>query len=320
MRALITGINGFAGSHLADYLLQSGAYEIWGIAMEPTLHWPHLNGKVQVLAVDLRDARQTSAALAQIRPQQIFHLAGQTFVPASFADPAATLQTNVLGQLHVLLAVLEHAIAARILVVSSYEVYGAITPEDLPIGETTPFRPTNPYGVSKIAQDMLALQYHLSHGLDIVRVRPFNHIGPRQSSRFVAASFAKQIAAIEQGKQPPTILVGNLSAQRDFTDVRDMVRAYVLALHHGESGAVYNIGSGRAVRIQEVLDTLLAASGQPIEVRQDPSRMRPIDVPAVVCDASRFRERTGWQPQRTLAQTLQDILEDWRIRIQQVEE
>jgi GDP-4-dehydro-6-deoxy-D-mannose reductase len=314
MRVLITGINGFVGGHLAEYLLQAGEYEIWGVALEETLRLSHLRDQVQVLQVDLSNREQTVAAIGQVRPQVIFHLAGQAFVPESFQDPAGTLSTNIMAQLHILLALQEHTIPARVLVVGSYEEYGHITPDDLPIDENTPLRPASPYGVSKIAQDMLALQYHISHRLDVVRVRPFNHIGPRQNNRFVASSFARQIAMIEQGRQPPVLSVGNLSAQRDFTDVRDMVRAYALAVEHGESGQVYNIGSGQAVSIQHLLDTLLGASKQPIEVRQDPQRMRPVDMPVVVCDASRFRAHTGWQPQIAFAQTLRDILDEWRTR------
>lgn len=314
MRVLITGINGFVGGHLAEYLLQAGGHEIWGVALENTLRLPHLRDQVHLLQVDLSNREQTSSTIARISPQVIFHLAGQAFVPESFQDPAGTLSTNIMAQLHILLALQEHTIPARVLVVGSYEEYGHITPDDLPIDENTPLRPASPYGVSKIAQDMLALQYHISHKLDVVRVRPFNHIGPRQNSRFVASSFARQIAMIEQGKQPPVLSVGNLSAQRDFTDVRDMVRAYALAVEHGESGQVYNIGLGQVVSIQHLLDTLLAASKQTIEVRQDPQRMRPVDMPVVVCDASRFRAHTGWQPQIAFAQTLRDILDDWRTR------
>ncbi len=317
MRALITGINGFAGGHLAEYLVETFDWQVWGLSRSGDLVLPHLCTSVHMVAADLRDRAQTAQALAQARPDVIFHLASQSHVPESFRDPAATLTTNILAQLHLCLTLIDQGLAARMLVIGTNEAYGIVKPADLPIDEATPFNPASPYGVSKVAQDMLALQYHLSHKLDVVRVRPFTHIGPRQSDRFVAAAFAHQIARIECGLQPPILQVGNLSARRDFTDVRDMVRAYVLAVEHGESGQVYNIGSGTAVEVHTLLDLLLAATYKQITITQDASRMRPVDVPEVVCDAGRFFARTGWQPQIAFEQTIRDILEDWRLRVQQ---
>lgn len=312
MRALITGINGFVGGHLAEYLLDQGAYEVWGLVRSPARTPPALKDRVGFVYADLHDAEATGRALETVRPALVFHLAGQPFVPESFRDPAGTLHTNLIGTLHLLLAIIEHRLTARLLIVGTYEEYGAITSADLPIDEDTPLRPTNPYGVSKAAQSLLAQQYALSHGLDIVRVRPFTHIGPRQNERFVAAAFARQIARIEAGLQPPIVRVGNLSAQRDFTDVRDVVRAYALVAEHGEKGAVYNVGSGQAVMIGDLLNMLLAASPAKVEVQQDPALMRPIDIPLVVCDPRRIRECTGWQPRIPLRQTLHDILDYWR--------
>lgn len=320
MQALITGINGFVGGHLAEYLLDVGGWDIWGVDLGNAIRLPHLRDKVHFTTANLCDAAGVSEMIRQVQPQVIFHLAGQPFVPESFQDPAATLNTNIVAQLNIFLALIEHSIQARVLTISSAEVYGLIRAEDIPIDEDTPLRPSSPYAVSKIAQDMLALQYHLSHKLDVVRIRPFNHIGPRQGDRFVTASFAKQVAYIEQGMQAPVIRVGNLNAERDFTDVRDMVRAYVHAAQYAESGQVYNIGSGHPVKIQTVLDTVLAASSTPIEVTQDPQRMRPVDIPKLVCDATRFRTCTGWEPQYTLEQTLKDIVEDWRTRVRHEKE
>lgn len=319
MRALITGINGFVGGHLAEHLITLGGWDIWGIALEPVIRLPQLREHISCISLDLCDQHNVSEALASLRPDVIFHLAGQPFVPESFRDPAGTFHINILAQLNILLALIEHNIKARVLAVGSYEEYGHITPDDLPIDEDTPLRPTNPYGVSKIAQNMLALQYYLSHTIDVVRVRPFNHIGPRQNDRFVASSFARQIALIEQGKQEPVIRVGNLTPQRDFTDVRDIAHAYVLAVEYGESGQVYNIGSGKPVKIEEMLNQLLADSHATIDVQQDPERMRPVDIPVVVCDAGRFRARTGWEPRISFEQTIQDILDDWRFRVQESE-
>lgn len=315
MRALITGINGFVGGHLAEHLLASTGWEVWGLARTPELSLPQLRESVQLVCADLCDPTQTAAAIARSQPQVIFHLAGQPFVPESFRDPAGTLTTNVLSALHIFLALIDQRSSARVLVVGTNEEYGQIRPEDLPITEEAPLRPTSPYGVSKVAQGMLALQYHLSHKLDVVRVRPFTHIGPRQNERFVTASLARQIARIEQGLQPPVVQVGNLGAQRDFTDVRDIANAYALAALHGEPGAVYNVGSGRPVIIRTLLEFLVAASSAQVEVRLNPELMRPIDVPLVVCDARRLRERTGWEPHIALEQTLTDILNDWRTRV-----
>jgi len=203
---------------------------------------------------------------------------------------------------------------ARILIVSSAEVYGTVSPDDIPISEQQPLRPQNPYSVSKLTQDMLGLQYHLSHNVDAIRVRPFNQIGPGQSDRFVAPAFASQIAAIEAGKQEPVMRVGNLIAKRDFTDVRDMVRAFELAMGKGESGAVYNIGNGQAHSIQELLDTLLYETDAPITLEEDPARMRPVEVPIFVCDNRKIRSTTGWEPAYTFKQTLIDVLNEWRER------
>ncbi len=312
MRILITGINGFVGGHLAAFLRASGQHDLWGLTRRASAV---VADGVTCVTADINDAAAVRQAVGAARPQVVYHLASQAFVPAAFRDPAATLQTNILGTLNLLLALLAECPDCRLVMVSSNEVYGLVTPEDLPIDENTPFRPGNPYAVSKLAQEMLALQYGQSHKLDVVRVRPFNHIGPGQDVRFVAPAFANQIARTEQGLQPPTMQVGNLAAERDFTDVRDMVRAYALVAEHGESGAVYNIGSGVPTSIQQLLDTLLAASRVPMTVVQDPARMRPSDVPVIRCDARRVRERTGWQPAIPLAQTLHDILDDMRQRV-----
>lgn len=312
MRALITGINGFVGGHLADHLLSEGRYEVWGLARAPERAPAGLSGRIGLVYADLNDAQATAQALLAVRPALVFHLAGQPFVPESFRDPAGTFITNVLGTLHLFLPIIEHRLPVRVLVVGTNEEYGAITPDDLPIDEDTPLRPANPYGVSKAAQSLLAQQYALSHGLDVVCVRPFTHIGPRQNERFVTAAFARQIARIEFGLQPPVMQVGNLSAQRDFTDVRDMVRAYALVAEHGERGVVYNAGSGRAVMIRDLLDLLLRASTASIEVQVNPDLMRPIDIPVVICDPRRLQARTGWAPRIPLQQTLHDILAYWR--------
>jgi GDP-4-dehydro-6-deoxy-D-mannose reductase len=317
MRALITGINGFVGGHLAEHLLSSGLWEVAGIARQPALALETLTGRVTYVAADLSDREQTLGALASIRPDVIFHLAGQSNVPHAFADPHTTVQVNIGAQINLFLSVLQLRIDPLIIVASSNEIYGLVRPEDLPINEQTPLRPVNPYAVSKAAQDLFAYQYHISHRLRTIRLRPFNHIGPRQTEAFVVPAFAAQIARIEAGLQPPVLRVGNLAAERDFSDVRDIVRAYELAALHGEVGAAYNVGSGQAVGVQRILDILLTFSTHDIQIEPDPSRMRPSDVPRMVCDASRFRADTGWTPRIPLEQTLFDTLEYWRFRVQE---
>ncbi|MBA3947032.1 MAG: GDP-mannose 4,6-dehydratase [Herpetosiphonaceae bacterium] len=317
MRVLITGINGFVGGHLAEYLLSASDDEIWGLARSSEVRLPQLRQRVQMVAADLLYRASTEAALRRVRPDVIFHLAAQAHVPTSFADPGTTLTSNLLAELHVLEGVRVIGCDPIILVVCTADEYGAVRPEDLPINEDTPLRPNNPYAVSKVAQDMLALQYYLAHHLRTVRVRPFNHTGPRQEPEYVLPAFARQVARIEAGLQPPVLAVGNLQAQRDFTDVRDMVRAYHLAISNGQPGEVYNIGSGKALAIQALLDGLLALSHVPITVESDPERMRPADVPVVCCDPRRFQRCTGWQPEIDVAQTVSDTLQDWRERVEQ---
>lgn len=315
MRAMITGINGFVGSHLAEYLLNLGGWEVWGIVLAEDALLPLLQERVKPLRADLRQPSQVAEALNQAQPDVIFHLAGQAFVPESFRDPIGTFTTNVLPQINIFQAIIEQQLKTRVLVIGSGEVYGAIEPTDLPLNENTPLRPASPYAVSKVTQDMLTMQYHLSHQLDLIGMRPFNHIGPRQNDRFVVPAFAKQIAQIEAGLQPPVIQVGNLTAKRDFTDVRDVVQAYTRAVEFGQAGQLYNLGSGRAVAVQTILDLLLADSPAQITVQIDPERMRPVQIPEIVCDASRFRQCTGWEPQIPLEKTLHDALAEWRVKV-----
>lgn len=312
MRVLITGINGFVGGHMAECLLAAGGVEVWGIARQSALVLPGLCGRVELITADLAYLDQVTEVLDRVQPDVIFHLAGQSHVPRSFVDPEYTLMTNILAQLHVFQAVLKLQSDPLLLIAGSNEIYGFVRPEDLPLDEDTPLRPVNPYAVSKATQDLLTYQYHTSHKLRTIQMRPFNHIGPRQSEHFVASAFAAQIARIEAGLQEPRMQVGNLSAQRDFTDVRDVVRAYWLAVQHAQVGQHYNVGSGRAVSVQWLLDTLLAYSTCSIAVELDPMRMRPSDVPLVVCDSCRFRRDTGWEPYIPLEQSLYDILSYWR--------
>ena len=321
VRALITGIAGFVGRHLARYLANIDGVEIFGVdqfgipAVSSELG---LGSRLQVVQANLADGKRVREIVEIARPDWIFHLAAQAFVPTAFADPAGTLANNIVGQVNLLEAVLALRIEPVIMVVGSNEEYGMVRPDELPIRETAPFRPANPYAVSKITQDMLGYQYHIAHGLPIVRVRPFNHLGPGQSERFVASDFAKQIAEIERGVRAPVIHVGNLEAERDFTDVRDIVRAYHLAVTVGHPGDVYNLGSGRAASIQHILDLLLAQARASIKVERDPARYRPVDIPRIVADCSKFRDLTGWHAEIPLEQTLSDTLAWWREKVRSI--
>jgi GDP-4-dehydro-6-deoxy-D-mannose reductase len=315
LKALITGISGFVGSHLTEYLLETTDWEVAGTVFGPYGNIADLCGQLELYPAELSRLDVVTFILEQAQPDVIFHLAAQPLVSASQRDPWGTLETNIRMQLNILEGVARTRPDCRVLVIGSGEEYGLVSPKDLPITEETPLRPLSAYAISKVAQDLMGLQYHLTHKLHVVRVRPFNHIGPRQRVGFVAPDFASQIAAAERGLQPPTLEVGNLVTRRDFSDVRDVVRAYALLVTHGEPGQVYNIGSGESHAVQEVLDTLLAMSQVPIEVQPDPAKMRPSDVPEMVCDVSRIRERTGWQTTIPFEQSLRDIMAYWREQI-----
>lgn len=314
MRALITGITGFAGGHLAQILLDRGD-DVLGVARSHTKTLDYLSHPIEPIIADLRDPDVVNRLIDDIQPDVIYHLAGQAFVPRAWTNPWDTMENNIRPQLNILEAMVKHNSQARLLVSTSNEVYGRISEEQLPVRETSPLAPHNPYGVSKVGQDLLALQYHLSHGLDVLRARSFNHIGPRQSPFFVAASFAKQIAEIEAGLSEPILHVGNLEAQRDFTDVIDVTRAYALLVDHGVAGEAYNVGTGRAYSIQYLLDMLRGYSNLDIEVQQDPERMRPSDIPLVYADNNKLCSQTGWQPLYKFEDSLQRVLDYWRTEV-----
>ncbi|MEX2425476.1 MAG: GDP-mannose 4,6-dehydratase [Thermomicrobiaceae bacterium] len=310
-RILITGASGFVGRHLVDHLLRQGESDIIGLSSRKR---PEIEG-ARLLVCDLRDADLTRRVLEHHRPEVIYHLAGQSHVPRAFADPADTLITNAVGQINLFEGCRNAGIDPVILSVGSSEVYGAVSADSIPIDESQPLRPNNPYASSKAAQDLYAAQYFASYGMKIVRVRSFNHVGPGQTDRFVVASFARQIAEVEAGLADPVVLVGNLEPIRDFLDVRDVVRAYYLVAKSEFSGEVFNVASGRGVRIREVLDMLVGAADCEIDVRADPERVRPSEVPEFRGDASKFHDATGWMPEYSLEQTVRDVLNDWRRRI-----
>ncbi|MFZ5916616.1 MAG: GDP-mannose 4,6-dehydratase [Chloroflexota bacterium] len=318
MKALITGISGFVGTHLTRYLLEHTDWQVAGTVFGPYDSIRPWWDRLELYPAELSRLEVVVFILEQAQPDYIFHLAAQPMVSLSHRDPWGTLESNIRMQLNILQALVElQMMHTRLLVVGSSEVYGPVKPEELPIRETQPFRPANPYAVSKIAQDMLGLQYHLTYGVQAIRARPFNHIGPGQRPGFVVPDFAQQIATIEAGQIPPRLRVGNLDARRDFTDVRDVVRAYHLLITQGQAGQAYNIGAGQSHAIQEVLDHLLAMSKVRITTERDPARMRPSDVPDVVCDLGKLNRDTGWQPTIPFQQSLADVLDYWREQVRQ---
>lgn len=310
-KALITGISGFAGSFLAELLLSKG-YEVHGTHTSDNLsNLELLKQNLHLHKVNLLDKNETEKCIENAKPDFVFHLAALTSPAESFKEPEKIVTNNITAQINLLEAIRLSSISPRILIISSAEVYGYVKEEDLPINEKNELRPASPYAVSKIAQDYLGLQYHLSYGLDVIRARPFNHIGPRQSSSFVVASFAKQIAEIEKGKKDPKIKVGNLETKRDFTDVRDMVKAYLVLVEKGESGEVYNIGSGKSHKISEILSDLLSLSQLPIDTEVDQTLFRPGDIPEIRSSNHKI-EQLGWKPEVELSVTLKDTLDYWR--------
>jgi GDP-4-dehydro-6-deoxy-D-mannose reductase len=312
VRVLITGSSGFVGGHLLRHLFDSdSSAELHGTIISADEKTPISEAEYHV--VDLRDFTATQDLFNRLQPHHVYHLAAQASVKRSFDAPWETLENNIGMQVSVIQAVLSLKTPPRIVIISSGEIYGN-EESNRPPDETAPFRPASPYSVSKVAQDMLGLQYFLSHQLPVMRARPFNHIGPGQALGFVAPDFAIQIAEIEAEQRAPTIHVGSLTAERDFTDVRDVVRAYRLIMQHGTPGEAYNVASGRTYTIQYLLDTLVSYSQIAIEVRSDPSRQRP-SAPKSWGDASRLRSATGWEPQLPIGHTLLDVLNEWRARI-----
>jgi GDP-4-dehydro-6-deoxy-D-mannose reductase len=317
MRALITGITGFAGSHLADYLLEKhpevevhGTYR-WRSRMD---NIEHLGETLHLVECELRDPSSVRWAVEKARPDVVFHLAAQSFVPSSWSAPGDTVLSNLSGQINLFEAIRSLELDPVVQIACSSEQYGMVLPEETPIRETNPLRPLSPYAVSKVGQDFLGYQYFMSYGLKVVRTRGFNHTGPRRGDVFVTSNFARQIARIELGLAPAVIRVGNLDAVRDFTDVRDMVRAYWLAVTQGKPGEVYNIATGHGMTIRELLDQLVALAKVEVKVETDPARLRPSDVEILIGDASKFRADTGWEPQVPFTKTLEDTLDFWRQR------
>lgn len=314
-KALVTGVAGFAGSHLAETLLAK-KIAVFGFYHpgHSRQNISHLKDQINLIACDILQKAKVETAIAKISPDCVFHLAAFSSPAQSFADTQNVLQNNIFGELNLLEALVKIKSKAKIVIIGSADEYGSVAQKDLPIKENTPLSPLSPYAVSKVVQDMLGLQFFLHHKLQIVRLRPFNHIGPRQSPGFVIGAFAHQIALLEKNGGGE-IKVGNLESYRDFTDVRDMVQAYILAVQKGRDGEVYNVGSGRAVKIADVLKTLLSMSTVKIKVKQDKSLFRYGDIKIIYCDFSKFKAQTGWQPKIPLFKTLSDTIEYERLRV-----
>ncbi len=317
MRVLITGVTGFVGSHLAEWALSQGAEVIGSLRWRSkTEHIEHLRDRLALVECDLRDVLSVRTLLEQARADWIIHLAAQSFVHASWSTPVETFTTNAISQANLFEAIRQLRSEARFLVIGSSEEYGLVYPDELPIRETNPLRPLSPYAVSKVTQDLMGWQYFKSYGLHIVRARAFNHTGPRRGETFATSNFAKQVAEIEAGLHEPVVRVGDLKPTRDFSDVRDIVQGYWRLLERGTPGEVYNLCSGMDWSIERVLNFLIGQSRTPgIEVRQDPARLRPSDVPVLRGSADKIQKSVGWRPSIPLETTLTDLLDYWRQRI-----
>lgn len=319
MRVLVTGIDGFVGSHLAEFLLAAPGVEVHGTTLDPENipNISHIQRSLHLHRADILDRDRLISLITEINPERIFHLAGQAFVPSSLADPAATFQTNIMGGVNVLEAARLLAVRTkagpRVLAVSTGEVYGQV--DRLPITEESPLAPNNPYAASKASLDMIAQQYRVSFGLPVVVVRPFNHAGPRQSPLFVCSDFGKQFAEIANRKRPPQLHAGNLRAQRDFTDVRDVVKAYALLLEKNPSDFVFNVCSGTPLTIDDLLSMFQDITGLSVSIVSEEQRMRSYDVPRVTASLDRLKKATGWTPSIPIRQTLRDVFEYWRERV-----
>jgi GDP-4-dehydro-6-deoxy-D-mannose reductase len=313
-RILITGVTGPVGSFLADYLLtlpdlEVHAFKRWRSDPRPIRQ---LLGRVIFHEGDIEDPFAVAAAVRAAAPDRVYHLAAQSYPSASWDAPIATLRTNGEGTINLLEAVRTHAPTARVHIAGSSAEYGWVAPDEVPIAETRALRPASPYGVSKVTQELLGLQYHDSYGLHVLVTRSFNHVGPRQGDRCSIQTFCQQMAQIEAGRQPPILHVGNLDARRDFTHVTDAARALWLLLDRAAPGTVYNLCSGSATRIGDIVELVRARGRVPVEVRVDPARLRPSDEPILLGDNTRLRQATGWAPQIGMEQIVDELLEYWR--------
>lgn len=319
LRALVTGVAGFAGSHLAEFLLSRGA-EVYGLVMpggsfenlDGIRHDPRHTARLRLIEADIVQVEPLVAIIADIRPDQVYHLAAISSVRRSVADPRETFRVNVLGTRNLLETIRQAGVSPRILVVSSAEAYGESANLPRPLREDDPLLPVSPYGASKAAAEAVARRYGDQGGLHVIRVRPFPHTGPRQSPQFVFPDWARQLVEAELGRRPPRLRVGNLEIRRDLSDVRDVVAAYVLVLERGEAGAVYNVCAGRVYTLREALAVMIDLTRLQVEVVTERERLRPQDLPALVGTAEALHACTGWEASSPLTRILGDLLSYWR--------
>lgn len=309
---MIIGAAGFVGHYLADNLQTEYKMKV------AVTKLPHEKVEIEgaeVFNLDILNKEEIVDLLFKLRPDYIFHLAAQSSVGASWKHPDLTIDINIKGSVHVMDAIRELYYKPKVLLIGSGEEYGHIKEEETPITEDNMIRPGNIYAVTKVCQNMIGSIYAKAYDMDLMLVRAFNHIGPTQAPMFVVADFCKQVAEIEKGLRPPVMYVGNLTAKRDFTDVRDVVRAYAMLIQKGKAGETYNVGSGKAISIQEILDMIICLSGKDIKVEVDPNKLRPVDVAIIEADTTKLKEATGWAQKITLKQTIQETLNYWRERV-----
>ncbi|HEC65487.1 MAG TPA: SDR family oxidoreductase [bacterium] len=317
-RVLITGVTGFAGSHLLDLLVSKAKYELYGIIRERSSleRIDHNVHSLSLISCDLVNSGSVFNIIKEIKPDYIYHLAGESSVKLSWGGPFSSVNNNIVATLNILEALRSvDDKEAKILLACSSEEYGLVSEEDIPIKEETPLKPASPYAVTKVAVDMFGFQYYSSYGIKVIRTRAFNHTGPRRDEVYALSSFAKQIAEVEKGIKENKIYVGNLSAIRDYTDVRDVVRGYKLAMEHCEPGDVYNLCSSKGYKIGNLLEILIGLSKLHIEIVQNEERFRPVDLPIIVGDNSKFVKITLWKPQVSIEHTLQDLLNYWHKQL-----
>ena len=307
--ALIIGAAGFVGNYLIDHIQNDC---MWSIAVTKMAHEVIEKQGIKIYDLDIMDKDAVTVLLKENCPDYIFHLAAQSSVALSWKNPGLTIDVNIKGSLNVLDAIRELDYMPRVLLIGSGEEYGYVKKEEIPIDEQTTLRPGNIYAATKACQNMIGGIYAKAYSMDVMMVRAFNHVGPNQAPLFVVADFCKQVAEIERGEKPPVIRVGNLTAKRDFSDVRDVVRAYTMLMNSGIAGETYNVGSGNAIAIQEILDAIIELSGKEIEVQIDTARLRPVDVPLIEADITKLTETTGWKPEIALKWTIKETLNYWR--------
>ncbi len=321
MRVLVTGIDGFVGSHMAEMLHSVGGVDVYGTIMtpQPGPNLKDVGGKLRLRQGDILNTGRIEELFHDIRPERVIHLAGQAFVPTSVVDPVGTIQTNITGSMSILEGARKlqerEGLEVQVLIVSSSEVYGKVAAEQLPIREELPLNPGNPYAASKASIDLISQAYRKTYGLQVTVARPFNHVGPRQAPSFVCSEFGRRFAEFAAGTTPRALRPGNLEARRDFTDVRDVVRAYWCMLEHQSEHAVFNVCSGTAVSIREIISLYEEITGIVAEVAVEKTKVRPYDVPVLLGSAERLHSVTGWKPTLTLRETLKDVFTYWQRMI-----